>query len=137
MGTKIMAQKTKAQIAIESDARVASVSDERGTGDGVWVYLKPGFKSSSTDTGSIHESCWSACLKVLKGETYEVDAEAEDAADAEAGKEAGRLARAAASQSMVARYLAAHPEKIDGFAELSHDDRVLFVMEHAEFAKAD
>lgn len=60
---------TKAQQQITTDARVAWVSDERSLGDGVWVYLKPGYKNASTDTGTIHESSWSRALRVLKTET--------------------------------------------------------------------
>lgn len=61
---------SKAQHTIATDPRVQSISDERNMGDGVWVYLKPGFLNGSTDTGTIHESSFSKCLRVLRTATY-------------------------------------------------------------------
>lgn len=48
---------------------VESVSDERRLGDGVWLFLKPGYFSRSTGTTVIHEPSWSAALQVLRRET--------------------------------------------------------------------
>jgi hypothetical protein len=48
---------------MKKDKRVQSVSDERSGGDGVWVYLKPGFKYF--DVHQIHEDTPSGCLRVL------------------------------------------------------------------------
>lgn len=59
----------KVLSAILNDPRVKTVSDERSDGGGVWVYLKPGYVSRSTDTGSIHEDSWSAAHRVLRQQT--------------------------------------------------------------------
>lgn len=48
---------------------VSSVSDERGCGDGVWVYYKDGFKSSSDPVGACHmdhEDTWTALYSAAK-----------------------------------------------------------------------
>ena len=51
-----MLPKTIAKLA--NDPRVESISDERGGfdgGDGIWVYLKPGFMCTATQTHCVHE----------------------------------------------------------------------------------
>lgn len=58
---------------ITADARVESVSDERGLGDGVWVYLKKGFISRSTGISLIHEWTWTRAFEVLRKETEQGD----------------------------------------------------------------
>jgi uncharacterized protein involved in high-affinity Fe2+ transport len=59
----------KTHAKIIADPRVSDVSDETGYGEGVWVYLKPEYVSTSTDTGTIHEDTWTEALKVLKQNT--------------------------------------------------------------------
>lgn len=54
---------------IKADPRVREVSDERGMGDGIWIYLKDGFVNSSTECSMVHESTPTAALRVLKKET--------------------------------------------------------------------
>lgn len=56
------------------DARVSSVDDERGLGDGVWVYLKDGYVNDSTECAMVHEETPTACLRVLRAETRRTDA---------------------------------------------------------------
>lgn len=36
---------------------IESISDERGNGDGIWVYLKDGFIWDN-DTHQVHEETW-------------------------------------------------------------------------------
>lgn len=42
---------------------VESVSDERGSGDGVWVYLRPGWHCSETGTHAVHEDSVEAVVR--------------------------------------------------------------------------
>jgi len=68
---------SKVLAKIKADPRVHEVSDERFLGDGVWVYLKPGYASTSTDCGTIHESSWTKAYAVLRTETVERAGEGE------------------------------------------------------------
>ena len=43
---------------ILKDGRIQEISDERGGGDGIWVYLKPGFINIESETHMIHEDSW-------------------------------------------------------------------------------
>ena len=38
-----------------ADPRVESFSDERGTGDGLWLYLAEPYYCPDTETGTVHE----------------------------------------------------------------------------------
>ena len=51
---------------IKNDQRVREVSDERGLGDGFWVYLKDGFCGDDMGCHIIHEDSPSACLKAMR-----------------------------------------------------------------------
>ena len=54
---------------IERMAHVESVSDERGSDDGVWAYYRPGWKSASDPLGAVHadhEDNWSELRQVAK-----------------------------------------------------------------------
>lgn len=46
---------------------VDEIVDERSEDNGYWVYLKPGWRSPSTDTGSIHEMTVKELLKDFAG----------------------------------------------------------------------
>jgi hypothetical protein len=46
---------------------VADVSDERGSGDGVFVYLRPGLQCVRTATRMIHEDTVSEVLAAFRG----------------------------------------------------------------------
>jgi hypothetical protein len=75
--------RTLAQIA--RHPLVADVSDERGYGDGIWVYLKDGFINSNTDTCAIHEDTVAECLALLKTAWFDIrDTESEIFAEARA-----------------------------------------------------
>ena len=51
---------------IKADPRVADVSDERDTGDGYWVYLKPGWRWADDYVHIIHEDTPAECLRELR-----------------------------------------------------------------------
>lgn len=56
---------TKIEQRIRMDHRVAFVSDERSSGDGIWVYLRHGF-AYLHEWHQIHEETWTACYRELK-----------------------------------------------------------------------
>ena len=53
------------------DSRVDWISDERGSGDGIWVYLKDGYTNIRLDSGYIHEHTVAECCDQLNNETHE------------------------------------------------------------------
>jgi hypothetical protein len=54
------------------DSRVDWISDERGSGDGVWVYLKDGYRNAVLDSGLIHEHTIEECCDQLNNDTYKL-----------------------------------------------------------------
>lgn len=46
--------------------KISSVSDERGSGDGYWVYLAPGWRDPDGETHCLHEDNPSQCAKLMK-----------------------------------------------------------------------
>lgn len=40
---------------LKKNPKVSSISDERDTGDGIWVYLKPGWHCALSGTHTVHE----------------------------------------------------------------------------------
>ena len=57
---------------IKAHPAVEEISDERCWGDGCWVYLKPGFRSTYMECRTIHEDNWTQCWKAMqKGITQE------------------------------------------------------------------
>ena len=54
------------------DSRVDSISDERGSGDGIWIYLKDGYRNAVLDSGLIHEHTIAECCYQLNHETYKL-----------------------------------------------------------------
>lgn len=76
---------TRTLAQIEKHPLVSSISDERGYGDGIWVYLKDGFINANTDTASIHEDTVAECLALLKTAWFDIrDTESEIFAEARA-----------------------------------------------------
>ena len=55
------------------DSRVDWVSDERGSGDGIWVYLKEGFINTRLECGTIHEHTVAECCNQLNNEVTEIN----------------------------------------------------------------
>ena len=81
--------RTLAQIA--RHPLVQDISDERGYGDGFWIYLKDGFINEATDTSGIHEETVAECLALLKTAWFDIrDTESEDLAP---GREAAKDAQ--------------------------------------------
>lgn len=50
---------------IKKHPAVVSISDERGSGDGFWVYLKSGWTYDNPGEHSLHEDTPSQCLPML------------------------------------------------------------------------
>ncbi len=46
--------------------KIADVSDERGSGDGYWVYLVNGWRDDEGETHCIHEDTITECAKRMK-----------------------------------------------------------------------
>lgn len=47
------------------DPRIEEISDERSSGDGIWLYLKPGFIWDNS-VHVVHENTVKACREALK-----------------------------------------------------------------------
>jgi hypothetical protein len=63
---------TKEAVSLPKSLRkfasiIESVSDERGSDEGYWVYLKPGLWSPMDETHCIHENTLAECVYALKG----------------------------------------------------------------------
>lgn len=52
---------------IKAHPAVEGISDERGMGDGFWVYLKDGWVYDNPGEHALHEDSPSECLKMLRG----------------------------------------------------------------------
>jgi len=63
------------------DSRVDWISDERGNGDGIWVYLKEGFINTHLECGTIHEHTVAECCDQLNNTTHRVPSEAVSVAE--------------------------------------------------------
>ena len=61
-------KKARTYNDILNDPRVDSVSDERGYGDGIWVYLKKGYINQRLECGTIHEHTIAECCQQLNEE---------------------------------------------------------------------
>lgn len=46
--------------------KIEEVSDERGSGDGYWVYLKNGWNSGDVGDHTIHEGTITECRDAMK-----------------------------------------------------------------------
>lgn len=81
---------------------VTDISDERGFGDGVWIYLADGWTCRNSDTGSIHEDTIAEALACLKRARYvaENTDEAQLAASKARKAEAALKAEAEASAAL-------------------------------------
>ena len=51
--------------SILSDSRVDYISDERGNGDGIWVYLKMEYYNTFLECHAIHEHTFKDCAEQL------------------------------------------------------------------------
>lgn len=51
---------------IKNHPAVVDISDERGLGDGFWVYLRSGWTYDNPGEHSLHEETPTQCLKLLK-----------------------------------------------------------------------
>ena len=60
--------KTLQLIAENPSVRI--ISDERSSGDGIWIYLHPGWITSDS-MSSIHKNCVTDCLKEVKQCRYD------------------------------------------------------------------
>lgn len=47
-----------------NDTRIEAISDERATGDGIWLYLKPGWVWD--EVHFVHEDTVRACRQALR-----------------------------------------------------------------------
>ena len=66
--TPMAHKKARTYNDILNDPRVDSVSDERGYGDGIWVYLKQGYINQRLECGTIHEHTIAECCQQLNEE---------------------------------------------------------------------
>lgn len=53
------------QRAILADPRVQYISDERATGEGIWIYLKTDFVNTFLECSMIHERTLKDCVQQL------------------------------------------------------------------------
>jgi len=58
-------KKLRTLTDIRKDPRVKEVSDERGSGEGIWVYLTNEYFNDFLDSGKIHEETVSECLEQM------------------------------------------------------------------------
>jgi|TARA_R100000030_G_scaffold19852_1_gene14149 hypothetical protein len=58
-------KKARTYADMERDPRVDWISDERGTGEGIWVYLKEGYINDHLECGTIHEHTVAECCLQL------------------------------------------------------------------------
>jgi len=79
---------TRSLRAAANHPLVRDISDERGMGDGVWIYLHDGWNDPSTDANAIHEDSVSECLALLKGAYFDAATLDEPEADALAAEAA-------------------------------------------------
>lgn len=56
---------------IKKHPKVDEISDERNNGDGIWIYLKPGFINEEKEVHCIHEHTIEECLEQLKNDIVE------------------------------------------------------------------
>ena len=63
--------KARTYTHIVRDIRVDTVSDERGCGDGIWIYLKKEYVNVRLDSGDIHEHTVAECCYQLNNEVIE------------------------------------------------------------------
>lgn len=53
-------------LAPKYKAAIDSISDERGNGDGWWIYLKPPFFNPQLECQTIHEQKLATAISILK-----------------------------------------------------------------------
>lgn len=61
-------KKARTWADIQADPRVDSVSDERDTGDGCWVYLRRPYADRSREMACIHEDTIRECCDILNND---------------------------------------------------------------------
>lgn len=52
---------------VKADPRVADFSDERGNGDGIWIYLVAGYDNGSPETHAVSEDTVAEALEAFRG----------------------------------------------------------------------
>lgn len=82
----------KTMTQFKADPRVQDISDERGSGDGIWLNLRNGFMCGDTQTHSVHEDTVKECSESMKSvhpcacseciDLFHEEAKTEDAAKA-------------------------------------------------------
>ena len=60
-----MRKKLKTMADIQNDPRVDWVSDERGSDEGIWVYLINDYFNTFLECGTIHEETVAECLEQM------------------------------------------------------------------------
>ncbi len=66
-------KKARTYADMGNDSRVDWVSDERGTEEGIWVYLKEGFINTHLECGTIHEHTVAECCDQLNNAVVSVN----------------------------------------------------------------
>ena len=56
----------KMRERILNDPKVLEISDERGNGDGIWVYFHYGWRVCEDFVHQVHEDTWPECLRKVK-----------------------------------------------------------------------
>ena len=64
-------KKLRTLADIRKDPRVQWVSDERGSDEGIWVYLTNDYFNEFLDSGKIHEEKVSECLEQMNRDVRE------------------------------------------------------------------
>ena len=60
-----MSKKLRTMADIQNDPRVDWVSDERGSDEGIWIYLINDYFNTFLECGTIHEKTVAECLEQM------------------------------------------------------------------------
>lgn len=71
MSVRFHRKEAKIEVAIPKILQkhahlISDISDERNSGDGYWVYFKPGWINNFTETHCAHEDSATECAKIIK-----------------------------------------------------------------------
>lgn len=67
MAGKVSPRWPRSMAEVKRDPRVRDVSDERGMGDGVWIYLVAGYDNGSPETHAVSEDTVGEALAAFRG----------------------------------------------------------------------